>query len=197
MTRRRLSAEERREEIIAAATGIFSRGGYTGSNLREIAATAGISLTGLLHHFPTKEALLLAVLEAQDRERSRANTRPLDEASLGDEIAAIVRARLADPNLLRLWAMVDAEAIDPDHPAHEHTVERYRLLTDALAATLRTRVDAGQLDPHLDLTLAASVLLAFLHGLYTLAALDPTVDADAVVAGFLRLNPWISGAPVA
>lgn len=196
MTRRRLPPEERREEIIAAATDIFSRGGYAGSNLREIAASAGISLTGLLYHFPTKEALLLAVLEAQDQERVRANARPIDEASLAEEITGIVRARIGDPGLLRLWAILDAEAIDPAHPLHGRSVELYRLLTGALAANLQPRVDAGQLDGDLDVHLAASVLLTFLHGLYSRAALDPTLDVEELLSGFLRMSPWITGSPV-
>ncbi|MGV9381299.1 TetR/AcrR family transcriptional regulator [Nonomuraea sp. NPDC003707] len=43
-----------------------SRGGYRGGSLREIAKQLDLSLTSVVHHFPSKSALLVAVLENAD-----------------------------------------------------------------------------------------------------------------------------------
>src|SRR4051794_13431713 len=58
----------KRQDILDQATALFGEAGYRGTSLREIAARCGLSHPGLLHHFPTKESLLLAVLEHRDAE---------------------------------------------------------------------------------------------------------------------------------
>lgn len=55
--------DTRREEIIAAAQDLFSRKGYHGTSMPEIAQAAGIS-TGLIYYiFPSKEDILVALCE--------------------------------------------------------------------------------------------------------------------------------------
>ncbi|GHO49144.1 TetR/AcrR family transcriptional regulator [Ktedonospora formicarum] len=55
--------DTRRGEIIAAAQDLFSRKGYHGTSMPEIAQAAGIS-TGLIYYiFPSKEDILVALCE--------------------------------------------------------------------------------------------------------------------------------------
>jgi AcrR family transcriptional regulator len=66
-TGRRMGAktirDTRREEIIAAARDLFSRKGYHGTSIPDIARAAGIS-TGLIYYiFPSKEKILMACSE--------------------------------------------------------------------------------------------------------------------------------------
>ncbi|MGB0386654.1 MAG: TetR/AcrR family transcriptional regulator [Ardenticatenaceae bacterium] len=57
--------KEKRKKIIEAAKRILRDGGYfTNFSLAKVAKEAGVSKGGLLHHFPSKEALLHGV--AQD-----------------------------------------------------------------------------------------------------------------------------------
>lgn len=58
-------AEEptRREELIRTAVDLFSRYGYTGTSIRDIANTVGVSVSNIYHHFENKESLWLAILE--------------------------------------------------------------------------------------------------------------------------------------
>ena len=55
-----------RELILDTAMDLFRRFGYKSTSVRDIAARAGITHPGLLYHFPTKEALLMAVLQRRD-----------------------------------------------------------------------------------------------------------------------------------
>ena len=59
----RMSAQERRESVIRAATTEFARGGYYGTSTESIARRVGVSQPYLFRLFPNKKALFLAVAE--------------------------------------------------------------------------------------------------------------------------------------
>ncbi|MEV3969113.1 helix-turn-helix domain-containing protein [Streptomyces sp. NPDC050698] len=59
----RMSAEERRESVIRAATAEFARGGYHGTSTEAIARRVGVSQPYLFRLFPGKKAIFLAAAE--------------------------------------------------------------------------------------------------------------------------------------
>lgn len=60
----RLPAELRRQKIIKAALGVFSRDGFHGTTTRALAKEAGVSEALLFRHFPSKEDLYGAMQQA-------------------------------------------------------------------------------------------------------------------------------------
>lgn len=52
-----------RELLLEAATTLLAEEGYAALRVAAVARKAGVSLGGMLHHFPTKEAMVLAVIE--------------------------------------------------------------------------------------------------------------------------------------
>jgi len=94
--RRRTQAErseETRERILKAASNLIRKRGYARFRTAEVSAEAGLSRGAQLHHFPTKDALVVATLEfvfkqAQELSRKRASAvnRPRDliEAVIAD-----------------------------------------------------------------------------------------------------------------
>lgn len=50
--------------ILESALMTFVEQGYHGTTIRQLAAAAGLSVPGLYHHFPAKQALLVAICEA-------------------------------------------------------------------------------------------------------------------------------------
>jgi AcrR family transcriptional regulator len=64
----KLTGAERREQIIQAATEAFSRFGFRGTTMRQLARQAEISEAMIYHHFPSKEALYDAMLERRIKE---------------------------------------------------------------------------------------------------------------------------------
>lgn len=52
------------DEIIRAAALVFHRKGYHGATMAEIAAEVNLTAGSLYHHFPSKQDLLVAVLDA-------------------------------------------------------------------------------------------------------------------------------------
>src|SRR5919106_3391967 len=60
----RLSSEERRRAIVDAVRGVFAEKGFDGTTTRELAKAAGVSEALLYKHFPSKESLYAAMLDA-------------------------------------------------------------------------------------------------------------------------------------
>lgn len=56
----------KREEILDAALDIVARVGYSRTTVRELAQAVGLSQTGLLHYFGTKEQLFVEILRRRD-----------------------------------------------------------------------------------------------------------------------------------
>src|ERR687891_2370287 len=60
----RLTSEERRQAIVDAVKGVFAEKGFDGTTTRELANAAGVSEALLYKHFPSKESLYAAMLDA-------------------------------------------------------------------------------------------------------------------------------------
>ena len=59
----RIQANNRRDLVLETAAGFFVRKGFNGTSIRDIAKSAGMLPGSLYYHFPSKEALLIAVFE--------------------------------------------------------------------------------------------------------------------------------------
>jgi AcrR family transcriptional regulator len=97
MSRTRLTAEERSQQLIAAAVTAFSTGGYAGTTTDRVARLAGVSQPYVIRLFGTKQALFVATVEhASDRIeqqfREAAAVQP-DLASLGAAYDTILAER--------------------------------------------------------------------------------------------------------
>lgn len=54
---------EKRQDILQAATELFTERGYDKSSIRELAARAGVSSASLYHHFRSKYAVFVSLIE--------------------------------------------------------------------------------------------------------------------------------------
>ena len=102
--RQRLSAEDRRAAIIAAARTLFARNGFHGTGTSDIAAAAGCSEPVIYKHFASKQALFAAVLE--DCDAASCTTRFAaaadGEGDLFDAYLRFVRGLAGDPRVAEL-----------------------------------------------------------------------------------------------
>lgn len=76
MTRQRMSAAERRSQLIAMSRPVFAEKGIEGTSVEELAARAGVSKPVIYEHFGGKEGLYQAVID----EDMIALDRTIDEA---------------------------------------------------------------------------------------------------------------------
>ena len=56
-------SEETRERLLAGAFKILTKKGYAGFRIADVSDISGVSRGGLIHHYPSKEALVAGVLE--------------------------------------------------------------------------------------------------------------------------------------
>jgi AcrR family transcriptional regulator len=64
MVAARTAEPDAREVIVAAAMRLFAAHGYDGTAVQDVADAVGVSKPAVLHHFPSKEHLRMAVLGA-------------------------------------------------------------------------------------------------------------------------------------
>ncbi|HEV7722977.1 MAG TPA: TetR/AcrR family transcriptional regulator [Iamia sp.] len=159
---------ERRRAIVAAATEHFAREGYRGTGIAAIAKAAGVTTGGVLHHFGSKEGLLVAVLQQRDRDALTAfeaapPTTAADELDRWVAVAAWTEDRAA---VAALHTVLLAESIAEDHPARGFFLERNRAVVEVLAGTLRRGIDRGELGADLDVAAKAAELHALIEGIH-------------------------------
>ena len=175
----------RRAAIVEVATEFFGRVGYRGATMLQIAAACGISRAGLLHHFPTKESLLEAVLSERDRaNRERlARSDGLADDGLGalSDLIAVAEHNSTIPTIVNLFAVLSSEAGDPSHPAHDYFVRRYDSTRGRLRQALERTRDRGLLAAGIEPGSLAIELVALMDGLQVQWLLAPTVVDMAAV----------------
>lgn len=114
----RRDAARNRDRLLHEAAGVFTEQGLTGS-LEEIARRAGVSIGTLYNHFPTRDALIDALLPARlaavDELAARAKTEPDAWQAFAGFAESLVAALTADRGLL--------EAFTGDHPAAARVTE--------------------------------------------------------------------------
>ncbi|MFI6339826.1 TetR family transcriptional regulator [Streptomyces sp. NPDC050535] len=176
--------EARRAEILTAALEAFAEQGYRGSSLRDIAADTGVSASGILHHFGSKDALLTAVLE--ERERLNLELLPPDAALTGaaEYFRNLVAYNSTQPGLVRLFATLAAEAADPEHPAHAWFVKRYAGAREHVRTVLDE--DLAPLE-EAEREATVQLFMAVSDGLQTQWLLEPDRDMKAGMDRFVDL----------
>jgi len=85
-----------RDAIIAAAADVLHKHGYETTTMKDIAAAVNLTAASLYHHFRSKDALVLSVLEAGlDAAIARIEAVACDESSPADtRLRAMIRAHI-------------------------------------------------------------------------------------------------------
>jgi len=157
------SGRARQREILAAATAVFAEGGYRGGSLRDMAKSIGVTPGAILHHFGSKEQLLVAVLDDRDEHSREAVEGFLAHNDTVGSLRAIVADNASKPGLMRLYTTLAAEAVSPEHPAHMYFAERYTRLCAFIAGGLdRESFTAPGGETNLEI---AALVLATMDGL--------------------------------
>ena len=178
---RRMRPEERREQILDASLQLIATSGFNAVSLSDVARACGIQKSSVLHHFPSMNELLFAVLSMREQHdlpfytaldiESPPQVRSADPSASRRLFTRVFHRNLERPDLVRLYVILSAEALAPEHPAHAFYVEN----------TVRARVEITSALPWKpDPTLAAVELLAFWQGIESAWCHDPSLDIRAV-----------------
>jgi len=195
---------ERRARIIAGAAEIFTRDGYEGASMAQIAQAARVSKGTLYNYFPGKDALFAAFVKDNcGRLMQEIFDGMRDDAAVADELARIGRTMLKmviSPRALTMFRVVVMEAQKFPELARTFVESGPDILVSSMAAWIGRRIDAGELaadDPHF----AAEQFFALIQSRIVLrtridAAFSASAgDIDYVVGGAVRVFLAYYGKP--
>ncbi|MEV6495557.1 TetR/AcrR family transcriptional regulator [Actinoplanes sp. NPDC051633] len=150
MTRTRLTAEERHDQLIRAAVTAFTTGGYAGTTTDQVARLAGVSQPYVIRLFGTKQQLFVATVRfaagrVEQVFRAAAEIQP-DLESLGRAYDQLIAERELITVLLHGFAAGGDPAIGPMvRETFGRIYEVVRELTGASPEQARDFLAAGML----------------------------------------------------
>lgn len=163
-TKGRLSAQERRADVLETACQIFSKAGYQGATTAEIARGSGVSEPILYRHFASKRELYLACLsEAWVECRAMWEAAIADEPDPGLWIGTMGRSYLAAKAkrgyVAGLWVQALTEA--SEDPEIRRFIRRHmREVHQFVADVIRRAQKAGGIVPERDPDAEAWIFIA-------------------------------------
>lgn len=142
------SAATTRESILLAALRLFSRNGYEGTSMRDIAGEVGISQGAIYKHFAGKDALLEAIctrMEEDDATHAEAAGVPAEDPLTCDDSLSNQQSSdgglASDENAASLFAAFRAFTLDMF----------YYWATDPIAAPFRRMIEIDRFrTPHME-----------------------------------------------
>lgn len=177
---RRMRPEDRREQILREALGLMATSGFNAVSLADVARACGIQKSSVLHHFPSMNDLLYAVLNLRE-EQDLAYYLTFfvehpEDANSGPSASRQLFTRIFDhnferPDFVRLYVILWAESLAPEHPAHSFFDEKLAQAKAEITSALSWKPEPA---------LAAVELFAVWRGLEATWCLDPEADIRAV-----------------
>jgi AcrR family transcriptional regulator len=180
-------ARETVAAILAAATHVFVRKGYTRATTNEIAETAGVSVGSLYQYFPSKDAIAVELLR-RNRERLSARiaarVAEMTEATLHDVVHALVSTLLDDGEIdINLRRVLIERVVRT--PARREAAGFEEHVESVIAGALRAYQDRTGID---DCELAAFVLVRAVLAVVQSAVVDsPSHNKPALADELTRL----------
>jgi TetR/AcrR family transcriptional regulator len=192
----RLSASERREQLIKTAVSLFSRKGFKGTTTREIAAAAGVTEAIIFRHFATKEQLYTAIIDRRVSSPDAAEwvaglraamARNDDEGVVRQLIQAVILAHKTDPEFERLMLYAALEG-------NEIALRRIREATASIVDLYRTyflrRQKQGSLRrsvPEAALTAIVGMARSYALGKYVHEIEEQCLSDEEALEAFTRI----------
>ena len=176
----------KRREILRAATEVFGNKGYAKGSLAEIAELVGMTHAGVLHHFGSKDALLLEVLVYRDEtdvEHLEGHHIP-DGLDLFRHLVTTARLNEDRPGIIQAFAVLSAESVTDDHPAKEFFRTRYETLRGEVREALVSICDVTDPPEAKAIDAAVASIIAVMDGLQIQWLLDPTAVRLAESSAF-------------
>ncbi len=180
--------EDQRRRILDAAIACFSRGGFHATGMQAVCAEAGMSPGALYRYFPSKDAIIEAIVE-RDRAEIPLQLEPLLEAE--DVVGALIESARAflvghlRPESLPLFPELLAEAAR--NPAvREITMRCDDVVGDIIMRVLERGMALGQVDATLDPREAVRFLMALTDGVLMRLLLEPAAELEGLMPMYER-----------
>ncbi len=189
-------SEETRSQIIQSAIKLFSAHGFTAASVDMICKDAGVSKGAFYHHFESKQALFLALLDSwlitidQSIEASQGKTVPEMFQQIAEAYPYIIKtASQGLPMFLEFWLQASR-----DKKIWQASITPYRRYHKDFTTLIKRGVDEGsfvEVDPET----ASRLIVSTAMGLLLQSLLDPKgadwekvakESSDMLVNNFLK-----------
>lgn len=161
----------RREQILEAAVEVFAERGFRGASFDEVAERAGLTRQGVLHYFPSKKKLLVAIL----RFREEMHRDHLAEGHADEDLPGMLAEVLAFDHKMPALAQVNSKLMvagaTRDDPVWQDVEDYYSTLHEYVVEQFTVRY-GDRLPSGLSPRAAAMAVLAMLDGLQEQWMLD-------------------------
>jgi AcrR family transcriptional regulator len=171
-------SEETRHRILEAATILFSKSGYEATGVAEICKAAGVSKGAFYHHFPTKQAIFLALLNSYlnginsgfNLMRQQDHNIPQVIIQMAELAGSMFQsANIHLPIFLEFWTQANH-----DPQVWEAAIAPYRRYQAYFTQMIQEGIEEGSMDP-VDPQLAGRVLVSLAIGLLMQPLFDPEI----------------------
>ncbi len=193
-------SETTRARLLQVALALFSQNGYDATGVAEICAAAGVSKGAFYHHFPTKQAVFLALLEDW---LTMLDSEIIGVFQPGETVAASLRRMAAKfnhifnlagahlPMALEFWVQAKRDPV-----IWQTTIAPYRRYQQTFTAIIARGVQDGSLKP-VDPQTAAQLILGVAIGLLLEGMMDPRATdwGAAAVESILLLLEGLQSHP--
>ena len=166
--------EETRSRILDAAVKRFAIAGYDAASVEEICTEAGVSKGAFYHHFPTKQAVFLALMEGWlamidvGMEAVSKETVPETLITMTNLLPGVfATAENHLPMFLEFWLQASR-----DETVWKAIIAPYRHYQEHFSKLIQAGMDEGSLKP-VEPEVAAQVILSLAVGLVLQGVLDP------------------------
>jgi len=167
-------SEETQARILEAALKNFSESGYDAASVDDICAEAGVSKGAFYHHFPSKQAVFLTLLNEwlktvdASLEAARKPTVPETLTNMARMLPTIFsQADGRLPMFLEFWLQASR-----DETVWKATIAPYQRYLDYFAELVKQGIEEGSFRP-VDPRSAAQVIVSFAVGLLLQGLLAP------------------------
>jgi AcrR family transcriptional regulator len=178
-TRRERQIQRKRQEILAAATQVFSEKGYASTTTKDIANQADIGESTLYSYFDSKRAILLAIFN-DNRQiydalflKTNAVANRSSLVALFEQSIEIFTSHLLLTRTILAEAWMDNEILD------EYLLKRLKEISTMLENFIKSQIEAGifrDFDPSLVTRLAMGMFFSLV--LPALRGVEPPPTAD-------------------
>ena len=174
-TRRRLPVAERRRVILDAATDVVAAHGAEAASISEIAGRAGITRPIVYDHFPSKQHLILALIEQH-------------HATMMGVLGTIAVGPRLDKKILRRFLVAYLHQVDEDpggwrilclEPSRDPVIAKVQRRTAAEVNTVVAEM-LNPTRPLKDRLIVVEAARAAVNALADIRQQDPSVDVETL-----------------